>query len=179
MLTGFMGSGKSKLGPILARRSGRPFRDLDATIEESEHASIQEIFSRFGEPHFREVERRELGLLLDSPEPAVISLGGGAFIPDENRTLVAAAGFSVWLDVPTGILASRLSRKAHRPLLLAEDGTMPQGDALREKVERLLEARRPAYGKADLTFEVRGSETPHANARRLHHELAERGLVPA
>lgn len=172
-----MGSGKSKLGPLLARRCGRPFEDLDAAIERAENTSILELFDRSGQESFREVETRILERVVETEQPTVIALGGGAFLSEVNRALLRDSGTSVWLDVPVAILASRLARKSHRPMLLNDDGSMPQGRALQDRVEELLDARRDTYAQADIRFEVRGSETPRANADRLFETLQQIGAL--
>ena len=76
-ITGFMGSGKSTVGPLLAARLGYEFVDLDARIEEVEGKAVPEIFSERGEAVFRSLERREL-LLLRSLDGIVVATGGGA-----------------------------------------------------------------------------------------------------
>lgn len=172
-----MGSGKSKLGPLVAKRLGWSFEDLDTLIEKDAGLSVAQVFHRFGEDHFRTLERRVLESVAAQTEPMVIALGGGAYMSQENRDLLRAAGTTVWLDVPVGVLSTRLARKSHRPLLLDANGEMLQGPDLRERVTHLLEARRPAYEEADLRFEWTGSRTPKEMAAVLYAQLREHGAV--
>ncbi len=76
ILTGFMGTGKTSLGKLLATRLGRPFVDIDKKIEDEAHLSIPKIFERFGEEHFRELERAAVKDLCER-RGLVIATGGG------------------------------------------------------------------------------------------------------
>lgn len=179
-LTGFMGSGKSKLGPLLAKRLGWAFVDLDRLIEKDSGLSVAELFSRFGQAHFRALERRTLEVLASRLEPSVVALGGGAYLDEGNRELLRRSGVTVWLDVPVGVLSTRLARKSHRPLLLDYTGVTLQGEALRARVTELLEARRPVYEKADVRFEWVSDKRPPEMAASLLAQLRRHGmLLPA
>src|SRR3954470_13543686 len=79
VLVGLMGAGKTSIGRRLAARLGMPFRDADAEVELAAGCTIPEIFARYGEPAFRDGERRVIRRLL-SADPLVLALGGGAFI---------------------------------------------------------------------------------------------------
>src|SRR5437660_1222425 len=114
-LTGFMGSGKTTLGKILANRLQWEFIDLDELIIERAGRSIPEIFSEFGEAHFRLLEREALRSLA-ARSPAVVALGGGVFVSDENRALVAEQGISIWLDCDLDEILKRLGNDKTRPL---------------------------------------------------------------
>ena len=114
-LVGFMGSGKSTIGQVLARELGRVCIDLDDLIEEREGMAIPEIFDRHGEPHFREIETRLLLEILDLP-PAVVAGGGGAFVQEYNRNLILEKGFAVWLNAPVDLAWERSCQVDNRPL---------------------------------------------------------------
>src|SRR6478752_4069486 len=93
-LVGFMGAGKSTVGRELSLKLRCPFLDLDTEIERAEGMPVREIFSRFGEPRFRQLEREHLGRL-SVAEGAVIALGGGAYVDAENRKVVNESGVAV------------------------------------------------------------------------------------
>jgi shikimate kinase len=84
VLIGLMGAGKSTVGKRLAARLNLPFVDADHEIEAAAGLSIAEIFERFGEPHFRDGERRVIARLIDG-RPKVIATGGGAFMQEDTR----------------------------------------------------------------------------------------------
>src|SRR5208282_5482119 len=106
-LLGFMGSGKSTVGNLLARALGWPLIDLDTVIEAGQGLSIREIFENSGEPFFRQVERAAL-TEASKAEPAVIALGGGTFAQPPNVDLIRdLGGTTVWLDCPPEILRAR------------------------------------------------------------------------
>jgi len=114
-LIGFMGAGKSSVGRELAARLGYAFADLDTEIEHSHHISVQEIFSRFGESHFRKLEREFLKQLSKRPR-VVIALGGGATLDPENQQVVDTTGVTVWLRVAFETVTSRVAVDGTRPL---------------------------------------------------------------
>src|SRR5215213_2712184 len=87
VLVGMMGAGKTSVGRRLASTLGVPFRDADAEIEAAAGCTINDIFERYGEPEFRNGERRVIGRLLSDP-PHVLAAGGGAFIDLETRTSI-------------------------------------------------------------------------------------------
>jgi len=114
-LVGFMGSGKSTLGRLSAKRLGRPFLDLDAAIEERAGKTIPELFAERGEAGFRRIEGHALRVALSTTEPAVVALGGGAVTTVENREALARSALTVLVDVdPT--TAWRRVRGSGRPL---------------------------------------------------------------
>jgi shikimate kinase len=146
VLVGLMGAGKSTVGRRLASRLGLPFRDADNEIETAAAMSIPEIFAIYGEPHFRDGERRVIARLLQAA-PLVLATGGGAFMDEETRAAVAAAGISVWLKADLDTLMRRVRKRGNRPLLQNPD---PEGT-----MRRLMEQRHPVYALADVTVESR------------------------
>ena len=129
-IVGFMGSGKSTVGRIVARMLSWTFIDLDEAVAKRAGLSIPEIFFSWGEPHFRNFERRELLDALDGPQERVIACGGGVIIDPRNRTrLMEVATVFLWED--TEILYRR-TRGAERPLR----GTVYE-DFARRYAERL------------------------------------------
>ncbi len=111
-----MGAGKTTVGRRLARRLGVPFADADEEIERAADRSVAEIFDHYGEPAFRDGERRVIARLVDGP-PQVIATGGGAFMDEATRRLILERCIAVWLDAEVETLAERVSRRGHRPLL--------------------------------------------------------------
>jgi len=138
VITGFMGTGKSSVGRLVAERLGRAFVDMDLLIEEREGCSIAEIFATRGEPEFRAVER-ELCRELAARSDLVIATGGGALIDPVNREVMGRSGvlFCLWCE-PEEIL-HRLASAEDRPLLDVEDR--------RRQIEALLAERREAYAQ--------------------------------
>lgn len=145
VLVGLMGAGKSSIGKRLAQRLGLDFVDADLEIERAAGCTIEEIFARFGEPAFREGERRVICRLLEDRAPIVLATGGGAFMDEETRAHVRARGVSVWLRAELDVLHRRVSRRSNRPLL-------KQGDP-REVLRRLIDVRHPVYAQADLVVD--------------------------
>jgi shikimate kinase len=149
-LAGFMGSGKSTVGRALADALGWHFVDLDEEIERREGMTISEIFERRGEPAFREIESRVLREQVHAIEcgrPHVVALGGGAFVQEENFTVLSNNGVTVWLDCPWETVKKRLAGFDHRPL--ARDP---------EKLRQLFTERTRAYAHADYRVAVEGDD---------------------
>jgi shikimate kinase len=157
-LVGFMGAGKTSVGQRLAQLLGWSFIDLDTGIEEREGVPVREIFSRRGEPYFRDIERAEL-VKVSRRENAVVALGGGAFCADENQSIVRSTGISVWLDVPMGLLHARCAGDARRPLFTTQ-----------EEMEALYRHRLPYYQKADIHIDL-GNLTADAAAEEIRQRL--------
>jgi shikimate kinase len=150
VLVGLMGVGKSTVGRRLATRLKLPFVDADHAIEEAAGMTIADIFERFGEPYFRDGERRVIQRLMDG-KPKVIATGGGAFINDETRALILAESTAVWLDAPVAILADRVRRRDNRPLLRGRDP--------RQVLTELARVRNPIYALAPI--HVTSQQAPH------------------
>ena len=116
-LIGFMGSGKSTVGELLAERLNLPFIDSDKAIEKTEGRSITDIFSTDGEAAFREMEMNFLNQLR-STEPAVIAVGGGLPIVEGALELMHELGLVIYLNTSLLTLIKRLKdEKQLRPLL--------------------------------------------------------------
>src|SRR5262245_53982045 len=149
LLAGMMGSGKSAVGGILARRLGWRFVDTDREIEASAGASVAQIFASEGEPRFRERERDALRALPESG--AVVALGGGAVVDARNREILGPKGTLVWLDASPEALAARTGGDGSRPLLAGLDR-----EARTARLRELDAARRPAYAHAALRIDTDG-----------------------
>jgi shikimate kinase len=150
VLVGLMGAGKSTVGRRLAKRLGLEFVDADEAIEAAAGLSISEIFARYGEPHFRDGERRVIQRLVAGPRK-VIATGGGAFADAETRATILRDAIAVWLDADIDTLVARVSRRDHRPLLKGRD----PGEVLRDLAVR----RNPFYAEAPIR--VVSEPAPH------------------
>ncbi len=148
-LTGFMGSGKSTVGPILANTIGYDFVDLDREIETQCQKSVKRIFQEDGEQFFRSKERALLQQLVNR-ETIVIALGGGTLSDPAIFDIVKLSGLLVYLKVPTEELLKRLHHKADRPLLTDADGNRLPEESLRERLMDLHSKREPLYAQADI-----------------------------
>lgn len=144
VLIGMMGAGKSTIGQRAAKLIDVPFYDADKEIEIAADMTIPEIFENFGEEHFRDGERRVIARLLEG-EPAIIATGGGAFMDEETRGIIANHALSVWLKAEEPLLWARVSRRTTRPLLQTENP--------RQTLNKLIADRYPVYAKADLAVE--------------------------
>ena len=108
VLTGFMGSGKTTVGPLVARHLGWKFIDVDDVIEEETGVKITEIFARYGEPAFREREHATIARLA-TDDGLVLALGGGAIERAETRNLILAAPATLLIHLEVE-LATTLAR---------------------------------------------------------------------
>ena len=151
VLIGMMGAGKTSVGRRLAAALDLPFTDADAEIEQAANLTIAEIFSAYGEDHFREGERKVISRLL-ADGPKVIATGGGAFMNEETRAEIGRSAISVWLKATLPLLMERVQRKVNRPLLSQADP--------KTVIKRLLAVRNPVYATADIT--VASRDCPHA-----------------
>lgn len=141
-LVGFMGAGKSTVGSALGRALGWPLLDTDTLVEEREHATAAEIFSRLGEPHFRAAERAVLTELLPRRR-VIVATGGGTYAAPENRALINQDGVAIWLDVSLTRVIERLPSDGRRPLAADRAG-----------LAQLFHARQSAYRQAHLRIDT-------------------------
>ncbi|NNG04866.1 MAG: shikimate kinase [Inquilinus sp.] len=146
VLIGLMGAGKTAIGRRLATHLGLPFVDADHEIEQAAGLTIEDIFETYGEPAFRDVERRVIARLLGG-DIQVVSTGGGAYMDMDTRALVAERGISLWLRANLDLLVARTGRRGNRPLL-------KRGNR-REILDGLMKQRYPVYARADITVDSR------------------------
>ena len=159
-LTGFMGSGKSTAGKLLAKKLGWRFVDLDAEIERAACKTIPQIFEEQGEEAFRDLEHQHLLSQIRSSRrggACVVALGGGAYAAQRNRDALADCGVALWLDPPFPILWARVSGNDNRPL--AKDP---------ETFEKLYQARCGSYALAPYRIASDTSEGAVAEILNLH-----------
>jgi shikimate kinase len=162
-LLGFMGSGKSTVGRMLAAKIGWPFFDLDEEIEAREGTTIADIFATRGEAKFRRIEAAALERhvhAVESGRPAVMALGGGAFLAPANRDLLLRNGVTIWLDCPFSVVEQRVRQATHRPL--ARDP---------EQFAALYQARREVYRLAEIHLPIESDDPSIAVDWILAHPL--------
>ena len=138
-LTGFMASGKSTVGKLLASKLQRQFVDTDSFIEREQNVTVKEIFEQKGEAFFRSLETQTLQKFAADAN-LVVSLGGGTVLREENRVILRS-GLWVFIDTDYEVIKERLLRSKRRPL--AQDI---------EKVKALYEERLPVYRQAQLVI---------------------------
>ena len=155
-LTGFMGSGKTTVGQMVAEKLGWDFSDLDTVVERTEGSPVPTIFALQGEEVFRKMETVALKKLVAGIErgnPTVVALGGGAILAQENFDLLATAGLTIWLDCSFDTALKRVATEGGRPLA---------HDPLRFR--QLYEDRRIAYARADYRVDAEAGPEAVASA---------------
>jgi shikimate kinase / 3-dehydroquinate synthase len=157
VLVGLMGAGKTSIGRRLAARLGLPFLDADSEIELAAGCSIPELFARYGEPYFRDGEKKVIRRLLMGG-PAVVAFGGGAFMDPETRAATRERGISVWLRCPLATLVRRVASRENRPLLANKDHEAT--------MTRLMAQRYPIYAEADVIVDC-GDEMPETTTAQV------------
>jgi shikimate kinase len=158
IITGFMATGKSSVGPIVARRLGWEFVDVDSIIVARAGKPVAQIFADEGEAHFRKLEREAVAHLTSDrrrcpnchgPHPEVISTGGGVLIDESNCAALKRVGVIVCLTARPEVIATRVQRsKTKRPKLT--EGGKPTLDRIKE----LMAGRADAYARADVQIDA-------------------------
>ena len=167
ILTGFMGTGKTTVGRILAAKLGRPFLDVDELIVEMEGKEIPTIFSESGEEYFRQLETRAISQAI-SGEAKVISTGGGALLTPKNREMMQAGGFLLCFTASPTEIINRLGQGKGRPLL--------QGENALSKVRELLKERSPLYAEVLHKISTDGKK-PQKIVQEILLLLQEEGVI--
>jgi shikimate kinase len=144
-LVGFMGTGKTVVGKILAAKLKRQFIEMDETIEKEEACPITEIFAVKGEPYFRELESNLLKKIAVQTG-LIVSCGGGLICNDDNLKLLKESGTVFTLTAPAKTIYERTKKYAHRPLLNVAE---PE-----KKIDELLQKRNRYYSKAHHTIDT-------------------------
>ncbi len=140
-LCGFMGCGKSHIGRMLSRSTKAEFVDLDRCIVEGEGMTIPEIFDKYGEPHFRQLEAK---YILGFDKDTVVATGGGAMLNDETAARARENGTVYFLNVSFDTCYERIKDDTNRPLV--QQNT-------REQLKQLYDKRLPIYRK-NCTYEI-------------------------
>ncbi|MBE7557061.1 MAG: 3-dehydroquinate synthase [Anaerolineales bacterium] len=159
VLTGFMGTGKSTVGRLVAAELGREFVDMDTLIEQREGRSIRQIFAESGVSYFRQLDA-DLCRELAQQKGLVIATGGGALLPEANLRVMESGGLVICLDCDPTVLWQRIGRSEDRPMLAAQDETRFA------RLAALLEQRAPAYGRIKHHLDVTHL-SPVEAARRI------------
>lgn len=152
-LTGFMGSGKSTIGPIVANTLGWQFIDLDKEIEEIEKISVSKIFETKGEKYFRELETKVL-LEVSQKKEFVVSLGGGTIINEDNLRIIKNSGMLIYLKLSVDSAYKRLKFKKDRPLFSNIESLSLSKHDVFNKIASLMAKRTKYYEQADETIET-------------------------
>ena len=171
VFVGLMGAGKTAIGRKVAATLGLPFLDSDQEIEAVSRMTVPELFERYGEPEFRALEQRVIARILEQG-PQVLSTGGGAFMNEQTRGLIADSAVSVWLKADLDVLMERVSKKQNRPLLKAPDP--------RAVMRKLMTDRYPVYATADVTVPTRDEKKEIIAAevvKSLFDHLADPGIA--
>jgi len=144
VLTGFMGTGKSTVGRVLAKKLGYRFIDVDSEIERIEGKSINEIFAACGEDGFRDIESREIERI-SKLSNSVIATGGGAVLRKENIDNLRKNGMVVLLKADVDTIVQRLSADTSRPLANGKN---------KEELAEKLKSREAYYANNDFAFDI-------------------------
>jgi len=163
-LLGFMASGKSTIGRMLADKLDMNFIDLDVFIEGHEGRAIGEIFTHKGERHFRKLETKYLNLVVSTHKNVVLSLGGGTPCQERNWKAINETN-AVYLYKTNEQLFDRLkSRKHKRPLIAGMSD-----DELQRFIKHKMKERGPFYERADYRADV--LESRKETMERIIHTL--------
>ena len=156
-LTGFMASGKTRMGKALAKKLQFNFVDLDAEISKDYNLSITDFFEKFGESHFRIEEQNQLHKTSKLTN-TVVSVGGGTPCFFNNIDVMNHYGTTVYLKMPIAILYERLKKgKAKRPILQDKDD-----DEMLEFIESMIKERSEFYEASKIKFVGKGNSEKDA-----------------
>lgn len=173
LLSGFMGTGKSTVGHLVASRAGVAFLDLDARIEEAAGAPIAAIFADRGEPAFRALEAEALRAALTAEGVQVIAVGGGALLDPTSRRLALDRARVVTLTARPRTIVKRTAGDTSRPLLAADPGSPPLPAAeLEERIRELQASRSAVYAEAHARIAT-DALAPHEVANLLARSWAD------
>ncbi len=156
-----MGTGKTEVGRELSRILRWKLLDVDSEIEKSQKMTINDIFKRFGEPRFREIEA-EIIKIISENKNIIISTGGGAVLREENMQNLRKNGVIICLTATPETILKRTSNNNDRPLLQVENPL--------EKIKELLNFRKPFYEKSDMIIDTEG-KTPLQIAEEILEKL--------
>ncbi|MCF7873285.1 MAG: shikimate kinase [Candidatus Omnitrophica bacterium] len=144
-LVGFMGTGKTAVGRVLADKLSRRFVEMDQLIEKQENKEIKDIFAENGQEYFRKLENQLLKKL-SSQSNLVVSCGGGVVCNQDNLDILQNTGYVFSLSASPNSIFERIKGSNHRPLL---NGANPL-----EKIKELLEIRKLFYKKAGIKIDT-------------------------
>lgn len=157
VLVGFMGSGKTTVGKLIAEKTGMPLLDMDSIIADRAGKTINEIFADEGEAHFRALER-SLVEELAATEGNIISTGGGIVLNPENISDFEKTGLVVCLLADAESVLDRVKHDASRPLLAGDKEA---------NIIRLLESRQTLYKSITHQIDTSGRPSPEPTAQEI------------
>ena len=166
-LVGFMGTGKTTVGKILAKKLKKEFVEMDEEIEKKEGRKIVDIFRLFGESYFRKVEKKVLKEIA-SCSNLVVSCGGGVVVDEENLKILKKTGIIICLKAIPSVIYERTKKTKERPLLNVPDPL--------KKIKELLAKRAPFYAKADY-FVNTSTLTPEEVSEEIIKILKNEGIT--
>ena len=152
-ITGFMGSGKSTIGPILANSLGWNFMDIDEIIEKELGKKIKDIFKEEGEQYFRKIET-ELISKISKLDEVVVSLGGGTIASNDNLRKLQESGKIIYLKNSPEEIYERLKYKLDRPLFQTDDNIPLNKEEAMKRIRDLLNYREQFYNQADIILDM-------------------------
>ena len=154
-VVGYMYSGKSTFGRQLAEAEGMHFVDLDQLVEERYRHTIADLFARYGEAAFRQLESQALRTTADM-DNVVVATGGGTPCHADNMDFILAHGTAIYLRLtPEQLLARSLASRKPRPLMAGLDE-----EARRRKIEAQLAEREPYYRRAQVVLDGNSPQLP-------------------
>lgn len=155
-LAGFMGAGKSTIGPILANTIGWDSCDLDSLIEKKRGKKVRQIFEQDGEKFFRMIETEMLEEL-SAKSKLVVSLGGGTMANEKNLTILKNSGTIIYLKASADSFYKRLRYKRDRPSLGVNESEDFTKEKLVNRISDLMDDRVKYYEQADIIVETDNS----------------------
>jgi len=169
IILGYMGSGKTTVGRLLAKQLSLPFVDLDNYLSEIHGQSISNLFLEHGEIGFRKLEKTALNNFLDSAQTSVLSLGGGTpCYADNMRSVIQSTPFTFYLSPTISTLSYRLYfEKDHRPMI----SHLVSEEDLREFIAKHIFERKQFYEQANHILHV-SNETPQELVNQIVKKLS-------
>lgn len=161
-LTGFMGTGKTTIGSLLAKELGWNFIDIDRYIEQQSAMTVGEIFEKYGEDEFRKLETLALQEVT-SAQPVVVGCGGGVVLKAENRDILINNGTTILLTAEPSTVAQRVGKDNTRPLL--------SGKIEIERIEKMISQRLPLYNKTKDAEVATDGKSPSEIVKDIIKEL--------
>lgn len=167
VLTGFMASGKTTVGTVLAELLRYRFIDTDKAIEEKQKMTVNDIFKNYGEEYFRKLETEILCELSDN-DNCVISVGGGAVLRSENMDILRKNGKIVNIAPDFEIIAERIEEASKtRPLM--------KGKSI-EEIKKLFYFRLPYYDNCDIKLKITDKMTAEECSKKIIELIGNEGL---
>jgi XRE family aerobic/anaerobic benzoate catabolism transcriptional regulator len=162
-LVGLRGAGKSTIGPLLARRTSRPFVEMDSLIQEASGLSLDQLFELHGEAYYRQLEHDTARELVARAEPVVVAAAGGVVHEPRTWRLLREHTTVVWL---------RAAPEDHWERVVAQGDRRPMADhpQAMEQLRAILAAREPAYAQAHLSYDT-SRATPEEITAAIERDL--------